>query len=107
MKNLPTDHAAPLAGLATCKPGQVSSRQFTTSATANALLLAFGEGESVSEETNPGDTLYLGVEGTAVISLPDRAERVPSGSTLMVPASVPHAVSGEGAFKIFQLNVNE
>ena len=42
MKNLPTDHATPLAGLATCKPGQVSSRQFTTSSAANALLLAFG-----------------------------------------------------------------
>ena len=107
MKNLPTDHAAPLSILAVCKPGQVSSRQFTTSSAANALLLAFGEGESVSEETYPGDTLYLGVEGAALVSLPDRDERVPAGSALMVPAGVPHAVSGEGAFKIFQLNVNE
>ena len=107
MKSLPTDHAAPLASLADCKSGQVSSRQFAASAGANALLLAFCAGESVSEETYPGDTLYLGVEGVAVVSLPDRAERVPSGSVLMVPAGVPHAVSGEGVFKVFQLNVSE
>lgn len=59
-RNLPTDAAAPLSSLVEVRPGQVSSRSLTRIGDALAgTLLAFDEGESVSEETYAGDIPVL------------------------------------------------
>lgn len=106
LRNLPTEHAAALAGLVTCRPGQVSSMALTAYGdAASAALFAFSAGESVSEEAYEGDVLYLLAEGEAHISLPDRTERLDAGDVLMVPRGVPHGIEGPGAFKVLQVIV--
>ncbi len=105
-RNLPSQTAAPLAELISTRSGQVSSMSFTRIGDPlAATLLAFAEGESVSEETYPGDTLYYLVEGTCEIKLPERRLHMAAGDVLMVPAGVEHAVGPTSAIKILQLTL--
>ena len=107
LRNLPTEKAAPLAGLIDCGPGQVSSMALSRSSSADMTLLAFAAGESVSEEEYFGDTLYYVVEGAACVVLPVARVRVDAGEVLEVPAHVEHAVEGAdgAAFKLLQITL--
>lgn len=105
-RNLPTEEAAPLASLISAQPGQVSSMALTRLGDPiGATLLAFSEGESVSEERYPGDTLYYLVEGAAQIRFPHEARSVSmaAGDVLRVPAGVEHAVEPTCAAKLLQI----
>ena len=103
-RNLPTEAAAPLASLIDARPGQVSSMALTRLGDPiGATLLAFSEGESVSEERYPGDTLYYLVEGAAQIRFADRSVAMAAGDVLRVPADVEHAVEPTRATKLLQI----
>ena len=105
-RNLPTDKAAPLASLIEARPGQVSSMSFTRLGDpVSFTLLAFDEGESVSEEVYPSDTLYLVAEGSTDIVFAERRVTIGTGEVLMVPAGVEHAVEPAGAVKLLQVSV--
>ncbi len=104
-RNLPTDAAASLDSLIDAKPGCVSSMGLAQPDDPVAFtLLAFAEGESVSEEEYPGDTFYLVVEGMVDIVLPDRSVPMHMGDVLHVPAGVLHAVEPKGALKLLQVS---
>ena len=106
LRNLPLEEAFTLAEKITCRPGQVSSMGLTTfGSTCDMTLLAFAEGESVSEETYAADVLYVALEGQPTIVFPDKRVAIPAGQMLVVPAGVLHAVEGLGAFKILQIAV--
>ena len=68
-------------------------------------VLAFDDGESVSEEEYFGDMLYYAIEGSCDIVLPNRRVALAAGEVLMVPAHVLHAVEGRSAFKLLQVCV--
>ena len=105
-RNLPTEAAAPLASLIDARSGQVSSMSLTRVGDAlGATLLAFSEGESVSEERYPGDALYYLVEGAAKIRFAEDGHEVAmaAGDVLRVPAGVEHAVEPTCATKLLQL----
>ena len=103
-RNLPTEAAAPLASLIGARPGQVSSMSLTRlDDPVAATLLAFAEGEGVSEETYPGDTLYYLVEGETDIVFSDRYVSMVAGDVLRVPAGVEHAVEPTTAIKLLQI----
>lgn len=100
-RNLPTEEAAPLSGLIDAKPGTVSSMALTRLGDPiGATLLAFAEGESVSEEEYPGDTLYYLVEGEAEVN----HMKMRAGDVLKVPAGVSHAVEPSSAIKLLQIS---
>lgn len=104
-RNLPTDDAVSLAALIETRPGQVSSMSLTRLGDpVAATLLAFAEGESVSEETYPGDTLYYLVEGETDIVFSDRRAPMVAGDVLRVPAGVEHAVEPACAIKLLQIS---
>ena len=110
LRNLPEGPAAPLAGLVTCREGQVSSMSLVAGGLdlgLSATLFAFAAGESVSEERYDGDTLYLCVEGAMALAWPDgRRSPLAAGDVIRVPAGVGHAVEGEGEpFKMLQVTV--
>ena len=106
LRNLPLEEAFELAERITCRPGQVSSMGLTArDSTCDMTLLAFADGEIVSEETYAADMLYLVLEGEPSIVLPDTRVAVSAGQMLVVPASTLHAVEGPGAFKILQIAV--
>ena len=100
MKNLPTDHAAPLASLADCKSGQVSSRQFAAFAGAYALLLAFDDGESIAAHSAPGDALVTCIAGKGEVTLEGVPHVLTRGQAIVMPADADHAVRGIEGYKM-------
>lgn len=107
LRNLPTDAAQALDELISIKPGQVSSMALTRDAGFDMTLLAFGPGESVSEEEYFGDVLYFVVDGVAAVVLPAGRVCVAAGEVLKVDAHVLHAVEGadDEGFKLLQINL--
>ena len=73
--------------------------------TCEMTLLAFAEGESVSEEAYPADVLYVALEGRPAIVLPSERVEIAPGQAVAAPADTLHAVEGEGPFKILQIAV--
>ena len=105
LRNLPTDDPAALAGLIDIRPGRVVSMALTRSEHCQMTLLAFGDGESVSEERYFGDTLYYVLEGSMPLRT-EMGERIlAAGQCRAMPTGVSHAIGGAGPFKLLQLTV--
>lgn len=107
LRNFPEEKAAALSELISIRENQVVSMALTRGNGISMTLLAFAEGEDVSEEQYFGDTLYYGVEGEAVIRRGERDILLHQGEVVMVPAGTLHGVSGRGEFKILQITVND
>ena len=92
LRNLPTDAPANLASLIDIREGRVVSMSLSKSDTCQIMLMAFGSGESVSEEIYFGDTLYTVLEG----EMP-----------LFIPSGTSHAIGGAGGFKLLQMTLQK
>ncbi|PID80469.1 cupin [bacterium DOLZORAL124_64_63] len=70
-------------------------------------LFSFADGETVSEEEYPGETMYYLLEGETTITMGKREHRLQAGDALAVPAHVLHAVGGLSSFRMLQITINE
>lgn len=75
LRNLPTQQPQQLTQLIQIQPGRVVSMAMSRQEHCQMTLLAFGDGESISEECYFGDTLYYILEG-ALLSLRVRTAAV-------------------------------
>lgn len=66
LRNLPTQQPQQLTQLIQIQPGRVVSMAMSRQEHCQMTLLAFGDGESISEECYFGDTLYYILEGGAL-----------------------------------------
>ena len=105
LRNLPTGEPEQLAGLITVQPGRVVSMAMSRSQHCQMTLLAFGDGESVSEECYFGDTLYYVLEGEMPLQMGDRVYPLRAGDCMAVPAHTLHAVGGSLPFKLLQITL--
>ena len=87
------------------QPGRVVSMTLSRSDQCLMTLLAFADGESVSEEQYFGDTFYYVIEGVMPISMEGRKLLMDAGECLMVPAGVAHAIGGTEPDKMQQITV--
>ena len=69
-------------------------------------LLAFGDGESISEECYFGDTLYYILEGALYVSVGEDSRCLQTGDCLEVPAHTPHAVVAPDGCKLLQITLS-
>ena len=98
LRNLPVQQPAALSELISIQPGRVVSMALSRSEHCQMTLLAFGDGESISEERYFGDTdMPLRLEGHEV--------RLGAGDCLAVPAQTTHAIGGNGPFKLLQITI--
>lgn len=107
LRNLPTESPASLASLIDIREGRVVSMALSKSDTCQMMLMAFGDGESVSEETYFGDTLYTVLEGEMPLFIGEAKHLLKAGDSLMIPAGTPHAVGGAGSFKLLQITLQK
>ena len=94
LRNLPLETPQPLADLIAIQPGSVVSMALSRSDHCQMTLLAFAEGEGVSEERYFGDTLYLVLEGAMTLQQQGTRHTLQSGdscSSQQTPAT-PSAV---------------
>ncbi len=105
LRNLPTEHAEALAQMVSIRPGRVVSMAFSQNEHCQMTILAFADGESVSEERYFGDTFYYVLEGEMPLKLDGKTERLTAGDCIAVPAGTLHAVGGTQPFKVLQITI--
>ena len=102
LKNLPESPKA-LAGLIDIRKGRVVSMSISRSEKCSMMLMAVSNGEEVTAEQYPGDTLYYVLEGIMPLSRDGQTFQMSAGEIIAVPRDVPHAIGGAGDFKVLQI----
>lgn len=105
LRNLPLRQASALAHMVEIQPGRVVSMALSKSDHCQMTLLAFADGESVSEEQYFGDTFYYVLEGEMPLRMDGEIIVLKCGDCLAVPAQKLHAVGGTKPFKLLQITV--
>ena len=105
LRNLNEKKAESLNSLVEIKPHQVVSMALSKNEHANITLLAFADGEDLSEEIYPQDTLYFVVEGSMDVISKEDSIPVSAGQVIKVPAGKPHRLSAQKLFKIMQISI--
>jgi quercetin dioxygenase-like cupin family protein len=78
----------------------VISRVMLKNAGGTITLFAFDEGEGLSEHATPYDAFVTIIEGETRIRIADREHSLRAGDSLVLPASIPHAVDAVTKFKM-------
>lgn len=87
--------------------GAVVSRTLIKKGAGTVTLFAFDKGEALSEHTAPYEALVLVLDGAAHITVGGEAQHVLAGQTLILPASVPHALRADQPFKMMLVMIRE
>ena len=99
IKNIGHETVLKLGDLISVQPGQVVSRTLAQNKAVSVTLFAFDKGEEISTHDSTGDAMVTVLEGTGRFTVGGKEHIVKAGETLVMPATVPHAVYGEEAFK--------
>ena len=78
----------------------VVSRQVIKDAGGNVTLFAFDKGQELSEHTAPFDALVQVLDGEVEIYIAGLAYLLKKGSSIIMPANIPHAVKAVEKFKM-------
>jgi quercetin dioxygenase-like cupin family protein len=89
-----------LAELVEYQSGSVVSRVLAKNEGGVLTVFAFAEGEGLSEHSTPHDATVLVLEGSVRISIAAEEHTVGAGEILRLPPDIPHALHGDGAFKL-------
>lgn len=101
IKNIEFSSALPMADLVTYQPGQVVSKTLAQNDAVSMTLFAFDKGEEISSHTSVGDAMIIALDGEGEITIGAEKHAVKKGETIVMPATVPHAVFAKEAFKMF------
>ncbi|HBZ20515.1 MAG TPA: cupin domain-containing protein [Bacteroidales bacterium] len=80
--------------------GAIVSKTVLKKETGNISLFAFAKGEALSEHTAPFDAMIQVVDGKGEIIIGGKSFILEAGQTIIMPASVPHAVIAVERFKM-------
>jgi len=89
-----------LIELANYQEGAVVSRTHVNRATGTVTLLAFDEGQCLSEHTAPYDALAHLLEGEAEIVISGKPLRGTAGEGVLMPAHQSHSLKALSKFKM-------
>ena len=99
-KNTPVAEVFAVPGLVDYAEGQVVSRTLVQTPNVTVTAFAFAAGEGLSAHTTPGDAVVQVLDGEASVTIADVEHAVPAGSSILMPAGVPHAVEAKDRFKM-------
>jgi quercetin dioxygenase-like cupin family protein len=80
--------------------GAVVSKTILKKPAGNITLFAFDAGEGLSEHTTPHEALLQVLDGSVEITIGGDVFNLSAGQSLILPASVPHAVKAVEKFKM-------
>ncbi len=90
----------PIAESIDYSPNAIVSRTLIKQGNGSVTLFALDAGQEISEHTTPYEAIAHIVEGSAVWSVGGKMVSAPQGHVVMLPASVPHAVTARERFKM-------
>ena len=100
IKNITLSDVHNLAELVEYEEGRVVSRTFAQNSSLSLTLFAFDIGEGVSTHTAPGDAMLQVLDGEAAVDINGQEMTVCAGQVVVMPANVPHSVTGLKRFKM-------
>ncbi len=100
IKNITFSDVHNLAELVDFAEGRVVSRTFAQNPSLSITLFAFDKGEGVSTHTAPGDAMLQVLDGEAAVNIDGKEMTVCAGQVVVMPANVPHSVTGVERFKM-------
>jgi quercetin dioxygenase-like cupin family protein len=96
----PISRPEALADLVEYQQGAVVSRVLLKNQGGVVTLFAFGEGEGLTEHSTPHDATVLVLDGRMRVTIGQEVHALSAGEIMQLPASVPHALQGDGPFKM-------
>ncbi len=78
----------------------IISKRILDKAIGNITLFSFDAGQRLSEHTAPFDAFVQVIEGKAEILINGQAHELTKGQSIIMPASIPHAVNAIERFKM-------
>ncbi len=100
LKNITLSEVHNLAELVEYEEGRVVSRTFAQNSFLSLTLFAFDKGEGVSTHTAPGDAMLQVLDGEAAVNIDGKEMTVSAGQVVVMPANIPHSVTGVKRFKM-------
>lgn len=85
----------------------VVSKQVIKKPTGNITLFAFDKSQELSEHTAPFDALVQVLEGKVRIRIGKEEFNLAEGSSVIMPANVPHALYATEKFKMLLTMIRE
>jgi quercetin dioxygenase-like cupin family protein len=89
-----------LAGLVDYAPGAVVSRTLSKGSAGTLTVFAFDREQALSEHSAPFDAWVLALDGVLVLTIGGKRVEARPGQIVLMPANIPHAVAGEGQYKM-------
>jgi quercetin dioxygenase-like cupin family protein len=80
--------------------GAVVSKTIIKKASGNVTLFAFDKGEGLSEHSAPFDAMVQVLDGLVEITIGGTPYVLKSGESIIMPASIPHALKATERFKM-------
>ncbi len=100
IKNITFSDVHNLVELVDYEDGRVVSRTLAQNPSLSITLFAFDQGEGVSTHTAPGDAMLQVLDGAAAVTIDGKPMTVRAGQVVVMPANVPHSVTGVERFKM-------
>ncbi len=80
--------------------GAVVSKTIIKKPSGNVTLFAFDQGEGLSEHTAPFDALVQVLDGVVEVTIGGKSYTLKRGESIIMPATVPHALKALEKFKM-------
>lgn len=100
IKNIAHETVVRLKEEVSFQPGQVVSKTLAQNDALSLTLFAFAKGEAISSHDSEGDAMVTCLEGTGRLTVGGKDHEIRAGETLVMPATIPHAVYAVEDFKM-------
>ena len=97
---IPHSVAMNLEKLVEYSPHSIVSREIAKNNSGTVTMFAFDAGQGLSEHTAPFDAIVQIIDGEAEIIIDSNKVVAGKGTTVVMPANVPHAVNANNRFKM-------
>ena len=85
----------------------IASRVLARTGGGNLTLFAFDAGQELSEHTAPFDAFVIVLEGSFTLTIGGSVSQATTGSIVLMPADVPHAVAAPEPARMLLLMLRE
>ena len=103
----PISDPSSLAELLAYQADSVVSKVLCRNEGGVVTLFAFAKDQRLTEHSTPHDAIVLVLDGDVHITISDQSHTLGTGQILHLPPSVPHAVHGDGPFKLLLTILNK
>ena len=100
IKNITHEKVQTLTSLVNAEDGQIVSKTLAQNEAVSVTLFAFAKGEEISTHESGGDAFVTCLDGVGKITIDGTEYLLHEGESIVMPAGHPHAVYGQGAFKM-------